>query len=86
MTVLENLGKFLVNEVAADLGKTALSPDEDLLEQGIIDSLGIMKLVVFIEETFDIQIADEDIVPDNFQSLSAIARFVEQTKTGQTDQ
>lgn len=78
MTISEHLEKFLLAEVAVDLGRKSLTLDEDLLEQGIIDSLGIMKLVLFMEETFNIRIADEDIIPDNFQSLSAMARFVEQ--------
>jgi acyl carrier protein len=80
MTPTETIEKFLLAEVASDHGKKSLLPEEDLLEQGIIDSLGIMKLVVFMEEAFGIEIADDDIVPENFQSLSSMAAFVEQMK------
>ena len=78
MTILQNLEKVLLTEIAVDLGKKSLDPDEDLLEQGIIDSLGIMKLVLFMEETYGIAVADEEVVPENFQTVSMMVRFVEQ--------
>jgi acyl carrier protein len=77
MTDLENIERFLLSEIAADFGKQSLDPDEDLLEQRIIDSLGILKLVTFLEKAHGIQVADEDVVPDNFQSLNTIVKFVE---------
>jgi acyl carrier protein len=80
MTMLKNLEEFLLAEIAADSGKQTLSPDEDLLEQRIIDSMGILKLVVFIEKTHGIKIVDEDIVPENFQTLNNIVKFIEQKK------
>jgi acyl carrier protein len=78
MRILESLEKFLLDEVAADLGKESLDPDEDLLEQGIIDSLGIMNLIAFLEKAFGIEVVDEEIVPENFQSLNSMVKFVEQ--------
>lgn len=79
MKILDELEKFMVTEIAAvDLGKKALESDEDLLGSGIIDSMGVIKLVVFLEKTFGIVVADEDVVPENFQSLNCIVNFVEQ--------
>lgn len=78
MENVKNLEKFLLQEIAPDLGKQSLDPDEDLLGQRVIDSLGILKLVVFLEKAHNIQVADEDMVPENFQSLNSMARFVEQ--------
>jgi acyl carrier protein len=78
MTILENLEKVLLTEIAVDLGKKSLDPNEDLLEQGIIDSLGIMKLVLFMEETYGIAVVDEEIVPENFQTVNMMVKFVEQ--------
>lgn len=82
ITMMDGLEKFLVTEVAADLGKRSLAPDEDLLEKRIIDSLGILKLVTYLEETHGIKIGDGEIVPENFQSLNSIVKFVEQKKQG----
>jgi acyl carrier protein len=78
MNILEQLERILVTEIAVNLGKKTLSPDEDLLENGVIDSLGIMKLVVFMEENIGIKVDDEDIVPENFQTLNNMVKFVEQ--------
>jgi acyl carrier protein len=77
MTILEQVEGFLLTEVAVDFDKESLGPDSDLLELRIIDSLGILKLVLFLERTFGIQVEDEDVVPENFESLNIIAKFVE---------
>ena len=50
--------------------------DESLLDRGIIDSLGILDLVGFLEQSFGIQVADEDLSPENFDSIAALVRFV----------
>ena len=78
MTILKDIEKFLLTEIAGDLGKQSLDPDEDLLEQRIIDSMGILKLVVFLEKTAGIKVMDEDVIPENFQSLNRIVKLVEQ--------
>ena len=77
MTMLQGIEKFLLAEIAADNGLQFLDPDEDLLEQRIIDSLGLLKLVAFLEESHGVRIRDGDIVPENFQSLNSIVQFVE---------
>ena len=80
MSVQENLKKFLLTEIAADLGKESLSSDEDLLEQGIIDSMGIMSLIEFMEANFSISIDDQEIIPENFQTIKNMEKFIEQKK------
>jgi acyl carrier protein len=77
MNVMTDLEKFLIEEIAVEAEKKSLTPDEDLLSQGIIDSLGIMKLVAFIETNFKIKVSNDDIVPENFQNLNALKAFVE---------
>ena len=77
MMIIENLKRVLLTEIAVDLGIKSLSPDEDLLEQGIIDSLGIMRLTTFMERKLGIKVLDEDIIPENFQCLNNMVKFVE---------
>jgi len=74
--ISEDLKKVLLTDIAVDSGKKSLGPDEDLLGQGILDSMGIMKLIVYIEETFGIKIEDEEIIPENFQTLNSLIAFV----------
>jgi acyl carrier protein len=83
MTISKGIEKYLLTEIAADLGKQSLDPEEDLLEQGVIDSMGILKLVVFLEKSHGIRVKDEDVVPENFQNLNSMVRFVEQKMQSQ---
>jgi acyl carrier protein len=57
--------------------KRNLKDDLMLLESGIIDSLGVLDVVQFLEEAFSIKIDDEDLTPENFATLQTIVSFVE---------
>lgn len=57
-----------------------LTQDLSLLDSGIVDSLGILDLVGFIEEQFGIEAQDEDLVPENFDSIAALTRFVKERR------
>ncbi len=46
------------------------------LENGIIDSMNVLELVMFVEEKYDIKVSDNDIIPDNFDSVEHLANFV----------
>ena len=48
-----------------------------LLQSGIVDSLGILELVAFIEQEFGITICDEELLPENFETLEALTSFVD---------
>ncbi len=69
--------KFLVEEILYDRQLPELSPTENLIERGLLDSLGILKTVTFCEEHFGITIPDEQVLPDNMESVRAIAKLVE---------
>lgn len=56
--------------------KRQVRGDENWLENGLIDSLGILDLVHFLEANFSLQISDEELLPENFQSLDAVRSFV----------
>lgn len=56
--------------------ETTFSDDDSFLEQGIIDSTGVLELVAFLEEQYGMTIADEELVPDNLDSISNLVRFI----------
>ena len=58
----------------ADNGQ--LQDDTSFLEEGIVDSTGVLELVMFVEETFGITVKDEEIVPENFDSIERLAGYV----------
>lgn len=51
--------------------------DASLLENGVIDSMNVIELVLFLEQQFAIQVADSEIIPDNFDSIEQLASFVQ---------
>lgn len=53
-----------------------LSPDDRLLERGVIDSMGVVEMITFIEDTFGLKISEDEISEANLGSLQAISRFV----------
>jgi acyl carrier protein len=56
--------------------KNGVKPEEKWLETGMIDSLGILDLVHFLESEFTVQISDEELLPENFESLKTVTDFV----------
>lgn len=54
-----------------------LRDDDSFLETGVVDSMGIMELVVFVEEKFRIRVADQEVVPENFDSVDGLVAFIE---------
>ena len=65
------IDNFLMSPRAGDL-----ADDTSFLERSILDSTGFLELVAFLEERFGIQVADEEMVPDNLDSLNAIESYV----------
>jgi len=76
-TIEQKIHVFLLEKFP--LARTShVSRDTSLLESGILDSLGILDVVAFLESEFAITIADEELVPDNFRSLGTLSAFVRQ--------
>ena len=76
MDIENKIKKYVEENFLRSSGVSNLSNDESLLESGIIDSAGIFQLVVFLEKEFGVSISDEDIIPDNFESISSLADFI----------
>ena len=68
--------EFVIENFLFGSEQEGLSDEDSFLDRGIIDSTGVLELVTFLEETFRIQIDDEELVPDNLDSIQRVARFV----------
>lgn len=62
---------FLFEENDGNLGD-----DDSLLEKGIIDSTGVLELVMFMEENFQIEVKDEDLVPENLDTVNNLVKYI----------
>ena len=79
--IIDQLNDFIYQTFPRARAKTVAVTDM-LLDQGIVDSLGLLEIVGFIESTFDINVQDTDMVAENFASISAIASYVERSLNG----
>lgn len=69
--------EFVIDEFLPDVSPDDLDPEEDLLQSGVIDSLGLLKLIAWIEDTFDVAVDDAALDPDNFRTVATIDSFVD---------
>jgi len=76
MSVIDVVKKFLLDQEYV-IQYEVLDETDSLLERGLIDSVGIINLVSLLEETYRIEIDDDDLMPENFDSLNAIKNYVE---------
>jgi acyl carrier protein len=58
----------------------ALADDSSFLDQGILDSTGVLELVAHLESTYGIKVADDELLPDNLDSINAICAFIDRKK------
>ncbi len=58
-----------------------VNDSDSFIDNGIIDSTGVLELLEFIEESFNIKVNDEEIIPDNLDSVNRIASLIERKRT-----
>jgi acyl carrier protein len=68
---------FLLEEILYDKQLADLGPQELLLENELMDSISILQTVAFCEQIFEISIPEEELLPDHFENVRAIAQLVE---------
>ena len=67
---------YISREIVPDAALLPLTNETSLLDSGILDSLSLLRLVVFLEERFGIGVGDTDLLPENFSSVNAICAYV----------
>jgi acyl carrier protein len=77
MSVVKDKLKDFVRDYFIKESGLVLEDDTSFLEEGIIDSVGVMELVAFLEETFSIRIEDDEIIPDHFDSVNKLVNYVQ---------
>jgi acyl carrier protein len=76
------LREFITDNFLPSSGQDSFEDSDSFMETGIIDSTGVLELLEYIEEAFSIQVEDEEVVPDNMDSLDKLAAFIGRKKAG----
>jgi acyl carrier protein len=75
MDLKDEIRGFIQSDLLAGQG-AAVNDNDSLIESGVIDSLGIQKLLDFLERKFSVKLGDEEIVPENFETVASIAALI----------
>ena len=78
MDVKKSIKDFIVKDLAEDGFREEIHDDDSLIDSGILDSLNILKLLCFMDEKFQIMPAEDEIYPENFDSINHIYNFIEE--------
>jgi acyl carrier protein len=76
------INEYISKEIVQDSSLLPLANSTSLLETGILDSLSLLRLVVFVQEQFGITVDDVDLVPENFDTVDAICAYL-RTRAGE---
>ena len=74
--IQQELHSFLTENFAVDGDANPIGLDESLIESGVVDSTGLLELVSFVETRYGLQIPDEDLLPENFETLANISAYI----------
>jgi acyl carrier protein len=74
--------RFIVDELLLGDSNTRIDPDESLISRGVLDSLALLRLIAFIEEQFGVTVNDDEVIPDNFETVNEIKSFIDKKKAG----
>ena len=77
MTRRQQIKQFILGNFLFTDDDSALADDTSLIQQGIVDSTGILELIGFLEETWQVQVPAQDMTPANFDSLGSIDRYLD---------
>ena len=80
MDDMQKIKQFIVDEFMPDVPVDDLDADFDLLTGGVVDSLGLLKVVAWLESEYDIGVDDSQLGPESFRTVRAIHEFVEKEK------
>ena len=76
MAIAQQVRAFILNNYLFTDDESKLRDDESLMQSGAMDSTGILELIMFLEETFGIKVADDEMAPANLDSVTNVVAYV----------
>ena len=77
MTIKEQLKDYIARNLLFSDNGFKYDDDASFLEEGIVDSIGVLELVAFVDESFGVEVEDHEVTPDNFDSVNKLAAYVQ---------
>jgi len=77
MSVNLEIRRFVIDNFLMGQESDTLKEDTSFLEEGVIDSTGVLELVAFLEETYNIKVEDEELIPENLDTIRNIAQYLD---------
>ena len=81
MNNIDKVREFIIEQLLFG-ERDKLTDDTPFYNTGLFDSLGMLEVISFLEETFNITVEDDDLIPENFENLNCIAKFLERKING----
>ena len=76
MEIREEIREYIIYNSLNGFSDGDLDYDDSFLEKGIIDSTGVLELISFVEDKYCINVEDEELIPDNFDSVNRLAAYI----------
>jgi acyl carrier protein len=77
MSLHDEIRQFIIDNFLMGQDSESLKDDSSFLEEGVIDSTGVLELVGFLEENYEIKVEDEELIPENLDSIKNICAYLE---------
>jgi len=81
MSVQNEIRQFIIDNFLMGQDSDDLKDDSSFLEEGVIDSTGVLELVGFLEENYNIKVEDEELIPENLDSIKNICAYIERKRS-----
>ena len=75
--IVDRLRQYIVEELAPGVAGAELTSEYPLIDRGVVDSLGVLRLMSFVEEAYGVEVSEQDLTYEHFRDLGSVARFVE---------
>jgi len=85
METVRTIKQFIARDLLSNADPESIDDRDPLIESGIIDSLGIMSLIAFIEKEFGVRISSNELMPETFENAAAIAAMIDDKLGGGRD-
>lgn len=81
MSIRNEIKSFILQNYLFTSEDSALADSDSLMGKGVVDSTGILELIMHLEETYGLKVQDEEMIPDNLDSIATITAFVERKRS-----